>query len=263
MKAATILPTNYLNLIADKPFHMALAHLVGKDKKYTDFYRAEADKGAFVVMDNGVIEGDQQNIKTILDKANLIHASEIILPDVYMDCEKTLANSYEALNYIKDNSLAAGIRLMVVPQGKSLVEWLQCAELLLDGPFDTIGIPKVLTKIGGRDARLNVLMELKNRDNEKLKNREIHLLGCWENPIECTMIAKAEEAGAIPPVRGVDSAIAYVYARENMLICDGPRPTGAIDFNAKDADILKLISNIHIWEQAGALPSDNVTHLFK
>lgn len=260
MKLATILPTHYLDMIEGNTYHMALAHLVGKDKEYTDFYRRQVDVfNSFVIMDNGVIEGEQQSIEAICKKAELIHASEIILPDVFMGCDATLDSTHAAMEYVKKNY--PHLKMMGVPQGKDIDEWVNCAEVMLDWDIDSIGIPKVLTKLEGRDARLQALAILNECYPKQMKTVEVHLLGCWENPIELAMIAKAEQQGDISPVRGCDSAIAYVYARDNMLITQGPRPSGEIHFDAKDADRECLKSNIEIWEESVNLNRGNVTKL--
>lgn len=246
MLAATIVPTHYLGYTDKKPYHMALAHLIGKDEVYTEFYKEQAKNGAFVILDNGLIEGDQRPITELLSKAIKIGAQELILPDVFKNLSDTLDLGMSALEYIQAQN--TDIRIMAVPQGNSIEEWIECAKLMLEWPIHTLGIPKVLTKLGGRDARLNVLQVLK--ETIEKAQVDIHLLGCWSNPIECTMIHNAAEHGLIPQVRGIDSAIAYVYAREGWLISQGPRPTGEIHFNAKDADRDKLARNIEIWEQA-------------
>src|SRR5690606_4361306 len=168
----------------------------------------------------------------------------------------TLQLVERAIHYVQAQQL--DIRLMAVAQGDTLEDWFSCAKELLKMPIDTLGIPKVLTHIAGRDARLYALKQLK----DSLSNVDVHLLGCWESPIEITSIARAELNKAINPVRGVDSAIAYVYAREGMLISEGPRPSGEIDFSAKDADVEILKKNIHIWEDSAIIYPSNVYRLF-
>lgn len=260
MQLATILPTHYLHLIEGRPYHMALAHLVGKDTAYTEFYKRQVvEHKSFVLMDNGVIEGAPQPIEVVCKRAELINATEIILPDVFKSCEETLEKTYAAIDFVKKNY--PHLKMMAVPQGQSVEEWLECANIMLDWDIDTIGIPKVLTSLGGRDARLQVLAQLNEDCPKQMKSVETHLLGCWENPIECTMVAKAVQQGDLLPVRGCDSAIAYVYARDNMLITQGPRPSGAIDFGAKDAEESCLLENIEIWENSVILDRGNVTKL--
>lgn len=245
MKLATILPTPYLALAEEDDMHMALAHLVGKDPEYTEFFKARAAEGKFVILDNGVVEtGVPVPIEVLVSKAKLIGASEIIIPDFFLNGEATMNSAIECIPYVRSN--APELKIMVVPQGDSIEDWMYYAKETIKLDIDTIGIPKVLTKFGGRDARLEVLADL----GFSLRGLDVHLLGCWENPLELTMIAKAVAAEQICPVRSCDSAVAYAYARDNILISHGVRPSGAIDFSAHDANVECLIKNIAIWNDS-------------
>jgi hypothetical protein len=257
MKCATILPTAYLYLTKDDEYHMALAHLVGKDQKYTEFYKGIGyDTSKYLILDNGVIEGNPRPIDELCEKAMLLMAQEIILPDAYMDMDKTLELSCEALQFAREHT---SLKVMVVPQGETFDDWVYCAEQMIEWDIDTLGIPKNLVKIAGRDGRLEALKALGN----KVRGLDIHLLGCWESPLEVMMVKRAVKNKDIKPVRGVDSAIAYVYTREGLLLNQAARPSGAIDFGAKDADVDVLKKNIEIWKDACVIPDDSkVTKLF-
>lgn len=259
MKTATILPTNYLSLISEDDYHMCLAHLIGKDKEYTNFYHTMGNTpGKYVIMDNGLIEGDPRPIEELVEKACEIRAHEIILPDVFRDTEATLEAACEAMDYLNDFENLP-FRLMAVPQGDTLDEWLYCAEQMIEWDIDCLGIPKVLVDIVGRDGRLEALKALGNR----VRGLDIHLLGCWETPLEITMIEKAVQQKIIKPVRGVDSAIPYVYAREGLLLNQTERPAGHIDFSDKGTDIELLKKNIEMWKDSCVIrQSDKVVKLF-
>lgn len=245
MKLATILPTPYLTLAKEDDMHMALAHLVGKDAEYTQFFKDRASEGKFVILDNGVVEtGRPVPIEVLVEKAKLIGASEIIIPDFFMEGEATIESAIENIPYVREH--APKLKIMVVPQGDTIEDWLYYAREVIKLDIDTIGIPKVLTKLGGRDARLEVLADLAF----SLRGLDVHLLGCWENPLELTLIAKAVATKQILPVRSCDSAIAYAYARDNVLISQGVRPSGAINFGANDANIDALTKNIEIWKDS-------------
>lgn len=256
MKLATILPTHYLSLAKDDEMHMALAHLIGKDEVYTQFFKDRAAEGKHVILDNGVVEtGVPVSIEELVSKALMIGASELILPDHFMQGEATIQSAIECIPYVRKT--APDMKIMVVPQGETVEEWLYFAREIIQLDIDTLGIPKVLTKLGGRDARLEVLADL----GYSLRGLSVHLLGCWENPLELKLIAKAVATKQILPVRSCDSAIAYAYAREDMSITSGERPTGAIDFGAKDAPVDKLRHNILIWEDSVKLDKEKVTLL--
>jgi len=247
MLAATILPTKFLPIIEDEEYHMCLAHLIGKDDTYTRFYSKMAQKGRYVIMDNGVIEGDPRPIEEIVKKALMIKANEIVLPDVYKNMLATLEKTYEAIRYVKGNF---PFKLMGVPQGETIDEWIQCAETMIMMDIDVIGVPKVLTDIGGRDARIEVLEILGNR----LRGLDIHMLGCWKTPLEATLIECAVRDEIIPKVRGIDSAIAYVYSKAGIKVDSDDRPDLKFTFDETVVNHLLLATNICKWKDACAVP---------
>lgn len=263
MQAATIVPQPYLHLVKDEPYHLALAHLVGKEgfEAYTEFYtNVGMNPDQFLILDNGLIEGDPRPIEELIEKAHMIGAHELVLPDVFQNKIDTLREAYDALNFLRSTSPK---KCMAVAQGNTYEEWLECAKEMLTWDIDTISVPKVVTKMAGRDGRLRALLDIQ----EHLGDREVHLLGCWESPLELKVIENAVRAGKIKPVRGVDSAIAYVYARAGLKMSEAERPAGKIDFAAEDADVEILKYNIDMWKrECAALPplgeGSNVHRIF-
>ena len=252
MKLATILPTKYLWLSADEDYHMCLAHLVEKDMEYTNFFKDMAARGHYVIMDNSVIENAQVSISELCGKARRVGASEIILPDAFRDCKKTLEMSYEALNYVRTH--CPELKVMVVPQGKNLSEWLDCFNIMLTWNVDCIGIPKVASTFPevGNIERGRVLAEIKNAIDEynelHARKTDIHLLGCWYSPIELLIITKLEAQGRVPVVRGCDSAIAYAFTANGSIIGEEDRLQGIpVNFNDTNVDLKLLEENIERW----------------
>ena len=262
MKLASIVPQNYLELTAESDFHMALAHLVGEEgyEVYTDFFRNRKE-GSFCILDNGVIEGNPMPIETIIKKALLIGADEIVLPDAYKDASKTIKMVGAAIKTLVIHYGAHNwpFKLMVVPQGETKEIWLECAKILLEeyGEYiDTIGIPKhLIDTADNRDARLFAIHDL--AEMVDLEGFEIHLLGCWKTPLEVLTIAKASEQGIIPTVRSCDSAIPYVYARHGLRFSDDDRPDkDPIDFKKGYCNEMLLAYNIIAWICVGDPSSD-------
>lgn len=262
IKVATILPQAYLQLSENDTYVMALAHLIGAPgmERYTDFFiRKGQEEQSFVIMDNGVIEGDPRPIAELYDKALMIGASELILPDVFRDSKRTLDLVNNATTYLAGRQETLGeMGLMAVAQGETLDEWVECALALLDNPMvSCIGVPKVLVDIAGRDGRYIAISELMDRAGD-LGGRELHLLGCWQSPLELSILSKAAEIGELPEIRGVDSAIAYVYARAGKAINDADRPDShPIDFkNGEIAHKAQLRYNIMLWKDAVDMRAD-------
>lgn len=233
MKLATILPQSYINLALDDTYHMALAHLIqaeGMDR-YTQFFKEQGNRAeSYVIMDNGLIEGNARPIMELIDKAAYINANEIVMPDAWQDKNKTLHLLDEAYGVLYHNNIEIGT--MAVPQGATYEEWMDCAvRILKDFPITCLGIPKMLISIAGRDGRLKVIKDLWANHAELLVGKGIHLLGCWQTPLELTFIAKAVESQLIPDVRGVDSVIAYNFTRAGLKLNEADRPDNdPIDF---------------------------------
>ena len=254
MKVATILPQAYISVSEDDDYLMALAHLINKPgmEAYTEFFKRKGAEGkSFLMMDNGVIEGDPRPIEELMSKAIDIHANEVILPDSFRNSKETLRMVEEATIYLAKNYETFGdMGFMAVPQGENLEQWVSCAVLLLENPaVSCIGVPKVLVDIIGRDGRYVAIKTLMERVGD-LGGRDIHLLGCWKTPLEVSIIAKGVLQGELPDVRGIDSIIAYNMARAGIKInCDDRPDQAPIDFaDGKIENELLLMHNILIWK---------------
>lgn len=253
MKAATILPQNLLHLVHGQDYHLCLAHLINKPgmELYTDFYKGiGADESKYLIMDNGLIEGDPRPISELISKAIELNADELVLPDVFTNGPATITAVADALEYVNEHMTQhqyhKPLKFMAVAQGRTIDEWVDCALTLIDLGVDVIGVPKVLCSIAGPNGRLKALSRL--CDKAPRLDVEFHLLGCWDTPLEVLAVEKAAQAGDIPLVRGTDSAIAYVYSRNNVKITDQTRPeSNPIDFAKGTASILLLAENIKEW----------------
>ncbi len=236
MQVATIVPTAYLHLTKDDDYFMALAHLVGVDRKYTEFFRARADEGKFVLMDNGVVEGERQNVKELIRRAHLINATEVILPDVIRNGASTIIDSHAALNEMENQ----GFKLMAVPQGNNVAEWEDCAKtmLLWSDRIDSLGISKFVLN-ADEHARERCL-ELIKYDVGKLG---VHLLGVWKDVWEVAKLGRDYSF-----VRGVDSGVAYMFAErgENL---SANKVDVKIDFDDNNVDRHLLRLNIVVWRR--------------
>lgn len=262
MKTATIVPQGLLDFVRDDVYHMALGHLVGAPgfEDYTEFYaEAGKDPEKFVMLDTGLIEGNARPVDELIEKALLINADEMALNDVFLNGDETLRESHDAMDHIFHGTI--DIRMMAIPQGRNMHEWIECAKEMASWPVHTIGIPKVLTKLEGMHGRLYALEAIQDFIGDK----DIHLLGCWETPLELSVIENYVRQGKIKPVRGVDSAIAYAYARKGLRITDNARPEGAIDFSATSVDLKIMSFNKMIWEDEASGRSrrdDKVVRLY-
>lgn len=253
MQVATIVPQNYLKYIENDDYFMCLGNLIDSPgmERYTEFYRRKAAEGKFVIMDNGLIEGDPRPLPELVEKAYQLGASEMVMTDVFMDKERTLAAIDSGLTQLDPKHCPS---LMLVAQGSSIDEWVSCAQQIIrnvHGFNYTIGVPKVLVKIGGRDARAAAIQQLLDVC-PVARHCTFHLLGCWTTPLEVTLIDKLVRSNEKwPKIRGVDSAIPFVYARAGKKITHQDRPDSEpINFQETIVDESLLKYNINQWRIA-------------
>lgn len=205
-RVAHIVPKASLYLTANNQYHMCLAQLAKEDRVYADFFKQRAMEGKYVLLDNGAAEATTTSIEDLLMLASSIGASEVILPDVLGDKEKTLELTDKAYEYWKTVQHVVGI--MVVPQGKDLKEWKECAKMMVQRyPGADFGIPKVLAKVDPF-GRYDAIEYLSGEMDMAAHEGEIHLLGCNEQPMVVKTIFDKFER-----VRGMDSSFAYLCTK--------------------------------------------------
>jgi len=254
IEIASILPTAHLNLEAESDMHMMLAHLVC-DPEYTAFFKWQAARGAFILMDNGVVEtGEALPFLELFRIATKVGVTEMTLPDVIRDRKRTQRLHEDALN-ILDSADHLGYprrqRVMVIPQGDSQEDWIcsvnDMLKLAKEYPQNvmSVGISKFCTGDGMFGNRLQALSRVPQLIESDL---EIHLLGCPEHPSEIRHIDNAFPRR----IRGVDSGLPTFYTLHGERLNEvSVRPHGIeLDFDTVfvDEKLALLKRNIHAWK---------------
>lgn len=237
MKIATIVSTAQLNLIEYDDYLMCLAHLCG-DKTYSNFYRDASDRGAFVLLDNGVVETHvPMPVEQILHYAERVHADEIILPDTLYNRERTLTMGLAGIRAARDHGW--GGKIMAVPQGENRVEWLWCLQAMLEWNINSIGISRFTNKYFL--DRLEALQQASNLIDSAMG---IHLLGMPGDPSEAWKIEQAFPGR----IRGVDSGTAAIHTLANQkMSAQLSKPDIELDFRA-NLPVSLLKENIAYWK---------------
>lgn len=128
INVSVIAPAAYLaDFVAQEPatVHHVAAQRVLDDPAYRAFFRAEAERGAEVIVDNGVFDlGVSLPAAGLIRAARAVLAVEIILPDVMGDGPGTVKASDQAAAEIRD--LAGDFRLCAVVHGGDDYQWRQC-----------------------------------------------------------------------------------------------------------------------------------------
>jgi hypothetical protein len=108
---------------------MILAPWYGAYEAYTGIY-TETSFG-YVILDNGIFEGEQLPISKLLKIRQDTHADVMVLPDVHGDAGETLKRSVDACRKIFDDPFSHGFSVMFVPQGVPARDWFVCLDIFL------------------------------------------------------------------------------------------------------------------------------------
>ncbi len=250
MVGINIVPTCLLERTNNQEMFMCLYQEAMASEAYAAFFRKMVKLGKFVIMDNGAAEGQNPSPIQLLNAYQMVNPSEVILPDVVGNKNETLRQGKEAIEAFKRAGFFGKSRIMAVPQGATLAEWIECLDEMLTWPIDTIGVSKFITNLY-KDERPKDSC-IRNTAVKAINLRssiDIHLLGCWENALELSKVETLNPGR----VRSTDSAIAYVYSRNNKLLLQGDRPDQKeIDFDrdtAGDLNMDILQSNLDAYRQ--------------
>ncbi|MFB6951222.1 hypothetical protein ACFCXP_16480 [Streptomyces niveus] len=131
---SVIAPPVYLeNFVAQEParvHHVAAQHVLSDDS-YRAFFAREADRGAEIIVDNGLFDlGYALPAESLVEAALAVSAREIILPDVMRDGAATLKASEKAAREIRELSDDA-FRLCAVLHAVDDDEWLRTYDAFL------------------------------------------------------------------------------------------------------------------------------------
>lgn len=266
MDVALIPPIPELRRLANTETHLVLSHLFDQEE-YIKYYRGCSETGDFVILDNGAHEnGIGETNESLLEKARLIDADEIVLPDVLFDWMGTVELTKNMLKWIAGpgwNSyvLSGRPNFMVVPQGNNRTEWSKCLTLLMrewdlwsDRCPETLGQPCIgiskdyETWYGG----LNQLVRHYVAPLYRERYLDVHCLG-WPN----NLWSLAKIAREHPWVRSTDSAKPHVYAYHGIqLEPGGPippyprRPQGYFDTSFSQVQRTIALNNVRVFQAA-------------
>lgn len=228
MKTALIAPVPHLDRWGTGDFHLLLSHLFDVPG-YLAHYRQRRLQGDYIILDNGAHENTAgMAVADLLENADRVRASEIVLPDVLFDHLGTLGRTHEALGQMIGplQKEVAFPRLMLVPQGRTFENWEWCFRALIetyvkhqmDRPdliprSPVIGVSKDYETWDGGVSRILEFLE----PFRTWMTFDVHLLG-WGRHLG----RLHEMAREFPWVRSTDSAKPFVYAMHGLAI--DPRP---------------------------------------
>lgn len=216
MELIHILPKNNVSLShqVNPERLMVLTHLVESDEAYRKYHK-KISKDRYLILDNSLIElGEAAGIEKVIGAAEKIGAHEIILPDVFQNCDATLVAVDEALHWLESRGLEKQYKLQAVCQGREREEVEYCFTRLSENEaISVIGIPKVLAKTvpGGRLAFEDMWLHCE---------KEIHLLGLWYTFQELRQYKHPEY------IRSCDTCLGAFFSLYQMHLYSSIRPDG-------------------------------------
>lgn len=112
------------DLINDYPY--VLAHLIGQDQEYTDFYIRKCKDAAFSILDNSAFElGKSIAFESLVEAAETVKPTHVVIPDWVNDCDKTVDFLVKFIDFLEKRYgtlYTIPFKLIAVIQGTNLGE---------------------------------------------------------------------------------------------------------------------------------------------
>lgn len=197
--------------------------------------------GQVKILDNGNYETKQPcSLEDLFKAADIVGATELVLPDDLFDAERTLYFTRRALWDLAGRNLE-GRRLMAVAQGSTWQEVMYCAfELATMHGVHTVGLPKYMSNpdFPGNDYGV--------------KGRIIAAYKLWRSDVRCVLHfmgcaqGTAELCGAdLRGIRSMDTSLWMMYARKDLHI-DTARPKGLEADIERDKPTFEQVNNVMV-----------------
>ena len=218
MQFSAICPVSALNSIArERRYHLILAHLCEPNSRYREFYKELAARGDTIILDTSAYElGSALDAEKLLEIAQDIVPSIVVLPDVFEDPVATLKRAMVAVDLLHDERW----RLMAVPQvapglkqAEALKSWFESLEqMYAESRITAIGLflndSKLFQTQGGRSL---LLREMEKKELVR-PGYFYHVLGLGSRFTEILDIRNFSW------VRGIDSAKPVTAGLHGLLI---------------------------------------------
>lgn len=255
MKLALIPPFAYLGDTNKTDYQLMLPHLIENTAYSYQYEMLGADPNQFVILDNGVAEGEQIDWYDIQDIAASYNADEVVLPDV-------MGSMYGTQESVADALLTwrrpKGVGLMYVLQGQTSAEIeISFRDACQYKSVTTIGIPRHLpTTFGIPDIRWRIVNWIMHTQLQRLQDRKIHFLGMNSAfPLEMEYYGERHSLQR-RMIRGFDTSAPYNFAYFGKHMANGvdicSRPDGYFEKDAALFHATSLVSNIAYLKRCAA-----------
>lgn len=208
MKVALIPPVDNLHYCDNEEMVMALTQLVLTNSKYCSYY---SNHKGYKILDNGAYESELQGIEGVIKAAKAISASEIILPDIIFDCDKTIELAHSSIEYLKKKGLLGAYNIMAVPQGDTEENWWKCYEALeIIAEINVIGFSKLSCPKAFNDTITQSRLKITSSCSP-MPDKQYHLLGGSYEILD--------EVKSHPDwIRSIDTSIPFEAGKRRLLL---------------------------------------------
>lgn len=180
-------PNNYLELMDYGDRYFCLAQHYIKNKEYRNFFKQKVKEGKWVTLDNGAGDFETVTRESVLNIAEDLCPSELIPLDILFDKEQTLINLNWTIEQMSQSSKLCNIEVLVVPQGNSQEEWVDCyKQMIQDSRVSTVGFSKITIPWCFMQSKDDEnIMEARHLcfdylEGNDLLHKPIHLLGAGD-----------------------------------------------------------------------------------
>jgi len=236
-----------------------LPHLLDQDEEYLQYFRDAKKKGRYIIMDNSLHElGEAYDHKRLRYWINELEPDEFIVPDVWMECHKTVAQA----KYWKQFTYPDNTKLTAVIQGSSKNEAYLCANLL-----QTLGYKKLCVSYGatwyndffphtnpdmgkalGRVRFVQGLLQLRQMHDIKF-----HLLGC-SIPQEFGWYDNHPKIESIDTSNPIMAALdGTIYTEQGLITKPKANMNDNFEIDFKDVDYATILYNTILFREMNGL----------
>lgn len=203
-----IAPTDFLDLVKGRDYHLTLAHLVDTSNEYTEFYRNQV---CVNIMDNSAFEMYKQG-KPMLTPAKVLEMASIVRANYVVMSDYPGEHSFKTIKAAIDLAplfRAQGFGTFFVPQSKvgdiedliSAFDWASTSKHVDYIGVSILGVPNAYNVEKGNKlqrfvARFMFMQELHDRGilhRIRRNKKKIHFLGMVDGPNEIKLMEPYRE----------------------------------------------------------------------
>lgn len=238
-----VAPTSLLisNLFNNIPYYMVeVEYITAGYKDYINFHR---NVDSYVILNHNINYSALKPIQLLSEAIELIQPDEVVLPDISDgSIEDNLNSIYGAMSFLSNNNL----KYMVVPHGRSLKQYTECAETLLQiSGISTIGITNHVEREIGT-SRLDLLNKLIPIIPEEIN---IHLLGCTMDMIDIHDIKVQKRVRSMNTSKFVKWGMIHLTPTYGNIPTETGHWTNYLSSEVNELQIAYISKNMRYWNR--------------